>query len=145
MSRQPHGPIGYPAPPTTWQAKVQTDLTLTAAFVVLELACHVSWTVLTVDNLIFSDHPFIVMLVNVGLFGAALKAFCTDYPLNGHLVCAMIIMGYVVMRVVENFMKNQPLWDEQPLSHHIHVLDMIIVAIKFMLDFVTIVMRYDVR
>ena len=144
MSRQPHGPIGHLAPPTTWQAKVQTDLALTAAFVVLELACHISWTVFITDSLIFANHPLVVLLINMGLFGAALKAFCTDYPLNGHLVFAMIIAGYVVMRVVDNLTKNQPLWDE-PLSHHIHVLDMIIVAIKFILDFATIVMRYDIR
>jgi len=96
------------------------------------------------DDLLFSDHPFIIMLINVNLFGATLKAFCTDYPLNGHLVFAMIIVGYVVMHVVENLTKNQPLWGE-PLSHHIRVLDAIIVAIKFILDFATIVMCYDIR
>ncbi len=143
MSRQPHSPIGFPAPPpTTWQEKVQTDLTLTAAFVVLELVGHIWWSVIATDNVMFA--PFIIMLVNATLFGSALKAFCTDYPLNGHLVFAMIIVGYAVMRIVENITKNQPLWDE-PLSHHIHVLDMVLVAIKFTLDFTTVVMRYDVR
>lgn len=142
MSRQPPSPIGFPAPPTTWQQKVQTDLTLTAAFVVLELVGHIWWAVIATDNVMFA--PFVVIPVNAALFGSALKAFCTDYPLNGHLVFAMIIVGYAVMRVVENLTQNRPLWDE-PLSHHIHVLDMVFVAIKFMLDFATIVMRYDVR
>ena len=45
------------------------------------------------------------MLIKVCLFGAALTAFCMDYPLNGHLVFAMIIVGYVVMHVVENLTK----------------------------------------
>ena len=31
LARQQHGPIGYPAQPRiTWQAKIQTELTLTA-------------------------------------------------------------------------------------------------------------------
>ena len=132
----PWSPIGYPAPPTTWQTKAQTDLTLTAVFVVLELASHISWTVLATDNLMFANHPSLVMPIYVALFGAALKAFCTDYPLNGHLNFAVIIVGYVVMHVVENLTKKQPLWDE-PLSHHIHVLNMIIVVIKFVLDLPT--------
>ena len=58
----------------------------------------------------------------------------------------MIIIGYVVTHITEKYTKNLP-WasGDDTLSHHFHVLNIVIVAIKFILDFATIVLRYYVR
>jgi hypothetical protein len=98
----------------------------------------ISWTMLTgADNLILADFPFIVMMY---------RAFCKDYPINGHLVLNMIIIAYIVVRINDKCTKNMP-WisQEDTLSHHFHALNIVIVVIKFILDFATIVLRYDVR
>ena len=147
MSRQPHGPLGFQAPPTTWQEKVRTDLALTVTCVIFELICHISWTMLTgADNLILADFPFMVMAINVIISGVVCRAFCTDYPINGHMVLIMIIINYVVTHIAERCTKNLH-WasGDDTLSHHFHVLNIDIVAIKFILDFATVVLRYDVR
>ena len=145
MSRQPHYPIGFQAPPTTWQAKVRTDLALTVTCVIFELLCHISWTLLAEADTL-ADYPCTAMTINVIISGVVCRAFCTDYPINGHMVLFMIIIGYVVTYITEKCTRHMP-WasGDDTLSHHFHVLNIDIVAIKFILDFATIVFKYDVR
>ena len=89
------------------------------------------------------DLPELTMVVSLLCSG---YAFCANYPVNGFTVVVFIVILYFVNHCINVTSKSLPFISEgDTFTHHAHVLDILIVAAKFMLDFITIVMREDIR
>jgi hypothetical protein len=146
MSRGQVGDDGIPLlPPTPWQKKIQTDLVLVIMHILIHSFMHTSWALKNITDKVTMLHylPELTMVVSLLCSG---YAFCANYPVNGFTVVVFIVILYFVNHCINVTSKSLPFISEgDTFTHHAHVLDILIVAAKFMLDFITIVMREDIR
>ena len=139
MSRGQVGDDGIPLPPTPWQKKIQTDLVL----VIMHILIHSFMALLNIKDKVTMLHDLPELTMVVSLLCSACWSFCANYPVNGFTVVVSIVILYFVNHCINVTSKSLPEGDT--FTHHAHVLDILIVAAKFMLDFITIVMRKDIR
>ena len=148
MSRGQVGDDGIPLPPTPWQKKIQTDLVLVIMHILIHSFMHTSWALINITDKVtmLHDLPELTMVVSLLCSGYACWSFCANYPVNGFTVVVFIVILYFVNHCINVTSKSLPFISEgDTFTHHAHVLDILIVAAKFMLDFITIVMREDIR
>ena len=137
-------------PPTPWQKKIQTDLVL----VIMHILIHSfimntsSWALINITDkkvtMLHHDLPELTTVVS--LLCSLGYAFCANYPVKGFTIVVFIVILYFVNHCINVTSKSLPFISEgDTFTHHAHVLDILIVAAKFMLDFITIVMRKDIR
>jgi hypothetical protein len=74
-------------------------------------------------------------VINTILIGIVCLAFFTDYPLNGLNIVAQAILGQFVSYCGSD--------DTETCT--LHILDILLIALKFSFDFASIVIGYDAR
>jgi hypothetical protein len=135
-------------PPTPWQKKIQTDLVLVIMHILIHSFMHTSsWALINItDKVTMLHHDLPELTMVVSLLCSLGYAFCANYPVKGFTIVVFIVILYFVNHCINVTSKSLSFISEgDTFTHHAHVLDILIVAAKFMLDFTTIVMRKDIR